>query len=81
MNENSLRDQIVQIGRSIFERGLTFGSTGNISARTENGWLMTPTGSSLGNLDPEKIAKLDQHGRHISGDPPNKRVFFAHGVL
>jgi len=72
MNENQLRDQIVRLAKSMFERGLTFGSSGNISARVDDGWLMTPTGSTMGTLDPAKISKLDNDGAHILGDKPTK---------
>ena len=60
MNEIKTRDLIVQMAKSLFDRGLTFGSSGNISVRMEDGWLMTPTGCSMGNIEPEKISKLDE---------------------
>ena len=63
------------MARSLFDRGLTFGSSGNISVRMEDGWLMTPTGCSMGNIEPEKISKLDINGNLISGDPPTKESF------
>ena len=72
MNESTLRDEIVRQGRSLFDRSLTFGSTGNLSVRVNDGWLMTPTGSSLGNLDPARISKLDEQGNHVGGDRPTK---------
>lgn len=75
MNENRLREDIAELGRSIYDRGLTHGSTGNISARCEDGWLLTPTGSSLGRLDPARISKLDWNGKLLSGDPPSKENF------
>ena len=75
MTENRMRDQISQMGRSLFDRGLTFGSTGNISVRMDDGWLMTPTGSSLGNLDPGRISKLGLDGQHLAGDAPTKEAF------
>ncbi len=75
MSETRSRERIAEYGRSIFERGLTGGSTGNISVRVEDGFLMTPTGSSLGTLDPAAISKLDAEGRHLSGDPPTKEAF------
>lgn len=75
MNENALRDDIARLAKSLFERGLTFGSSGNISVRLDDGWLMTPTGSSFGSLDPARISKLDHDGRHISGDAPTKETF------
>ena len=73
--ETKLRDDITRLAKSMFDRGLTFGSSGNISARIEGGWLMTPTGSTMGNLDPAKISKLDDAGKLISGDPPTKETF------
>lgn len=73
--DTQIRDDIARLAKSMFDRGLTFGSSGNISVRTEDGWLMTPTGSTMGNLDPAKISKLDQAGNHISGDKPTKETF------
>jgi ribulose-5-phosphate 4-epimerase/fuculose-1-phosphate aldolase len=73
--ESKLREEIAALGRSMFERRLTFGSSGNISARVDDGWLMTPTNVSLGRLDPARIAKIDDAGRLVSGDPPTKEKF------
>jgi 3-dehydro-4-phosphotetronate decarboxylase len=75
MNENRIRDDITRLAKSMFDRGLTFGSSGNISVRLDDGWLMTPTGSTMGELDPAKISKLDDSGRHLSGDAPTKETF------
>ncbi|MGL4296195.1 MAG: 3-oxo-tetronate 4-phosphate decarboxylase [Aestuariivirga sp.] len=75
MSETQAREFIAEIGRSMFERRLTFGSSGNISVRIDGGWLMTPTGSSLGRLDPAKLSKLDDTGKLISGDAPTKESF------
>jgi ribulose-5-phosphate 4-epimerase/fuculose-1-phosphate aldolase len=72
MNETKLREAICSLGASLFSRGLTFGSSGNISVRLEDGWLMTPTELSLGNLDPARLSRLDQNGQLVSGDPPTK---------
>ena len=75
-SEPEHREQITAVALSLFERGLTHGSTGNISVRLEDGgWLMTPTGSSLGTLDPARISKLDALGQHIDGDKPTKEAF------
>ncbi len=80
MSETQTREQIARLGESMFRRGLTFGSTGNISVRTEDGWLMTPTGFSLGDLDPARISKLDADGNHVGGDAPTKEAFLHTGV-
>jgi 3-dehydro-4-phosphotetronate decarboxylase len=73
-DESRLREQIAAHGRSLFERGLTAGSSGNLSARVDDGWLLTPTNACLGQLDPARIAKLDWSGRHVSGDAPSKEA-------
>ena len=80
MSEARLREEICAIGQSIFERGLTAGSSGNISAKTEEGWLMTPTGSSLGRLDPARLSKLGHDGSLVSGASPTKESFL-HRVM
>lgn len=74
--ETRLRDQIVRVGRSIFDRGLTFGSTGNISVRLGDGrMLMTPTNASLGDLDADRLSLLAADGHPLSGDRPTKEAF------
>ncbi|MGY3460349.1 3-oxo-tetronate 4-phosphate decarboxylase [Bradyrhizobium sp. LM2.9] len=74
-NETRLREDICRFGRSLFERGLTPGSSGNISVRLDGGgWLVTPTNASLGFLDPAKLSRLDEQGRLVSGDAPTKEV-------
>ena len=75
IGESKLRERICEHGRSLFERGLTFGSSGNISVRTESGWLMTSTNSCLGRLDPARLSNLDQNGVLIDGDEPTKESF------
>src|SRR5213080_93678 len=80
MNESKARDAICEIAASIFNRGLTAGSSGNISVRVEDGWMMTPTNASLGRLDPARLSKLDDNGRLIGGDPPTKESFL-HRVM
>ena len=75
MNENALREQIAEVGASLYERGLAHGSAGNISVRLDDGWLMTPTNSCLGRLDPARISRLDAEGRLLSGDKPSKETF------
>lgn len=80
MNETRLRERICELGRSLFLRGLTFGSSGNISVRLEDGFLATPTNVSLGDLDPARLSRLDAEGRHLAGDPPTKETFLHLGM-
>jgi len=75
MSESAQREAICRFGRSLFERGLTSGSTGNISLRlADGGWLVTPTNASLGFLDPARLSRLDATGRLLEGDAPTKEI-------
>ena len=73
--EAQLREQICRLAKSMFDRGLTSGSTGNISARTpDGGLLVSPTGTSFGRLDPGRLSRFDATGRLIEGDQPTKEI-------
>src|SRR6201996_3388454 len=75
MPETKIREEICRLGRSLFERGLTPGSSGNISVRLDDGgWLLTPTNASLGFLDPARLSRLAPDGKLVSGDAPTKEV-------
>lgn len=75
MSDTTLRDDICRHARSLFDRGLTGGSSGNISVRTaDGGLLISPTGSSFGNLDPERLSRFNARGELIGGDKPTKEI-------
>ena len=79
--ESAAREAICRLGASIFSRGLTFGSSGNISVRVaEGGWLMTPTNASLGELDPARLSRIGEDGSQLGGDAPTKEAFL-HRVM
>ncbi len=75
MTESDTRRLLVELAASLFARGFSVGSAGNISARLDDGFLITPTNSSLGRLDPSRLARLDSEFRHVDGDKPSKEVF------
>ncbi|MEL6574695.1 MAG: 3-oxo-tetronate 4-phosphate decarboxylase [Pseudomonadota bacterium] len=75
------REQICVLARSLFERGYSCGSSGNISVVTDEGILVTPTNSSMGRLDPERLSLLARDGTHIDGDPPSKEAFLHLSVF
>jgi ribulose-5-phosphate 4-epimerase/fuculose-1-phosphate aldolase len=75
MNEAELRALLVELGASLFARGFSVGSAGNISVRLPDGYLMTPTNSCLGRLDAARISRLDAGFAHVGGDKPSKEVF------
>ncbi|MDR5823009.1 aldolase [Caballeronia sp. LZ043] len=73
-SDAALREEICTVGASLYARGYTVGSAGNISARCEDGWLITPTDACLGRMDPAEIAKVDAQGQHVSGGRPSKTL-------
>ena len=75
MTESETRELLAGLAASLYARGFSVGSAGNISARLDDGFLITPTNSSLGRLDPARLAKLDGGFRHVGGDKPSKEVF------
>ena len=75
VNDSALREKICLLAKSLFDRGLTGGSTGNISARTDDGGLLvSPTGTSFGRLDPAQLSHFNAKGVLIGGDPPTKEM-------
>ncbi|MEP4195537.1 MAG: aldolase [Aliishimia sp.] len=75
MTETKQRELMCTLAKSMFDRGLTGGSTGNISARTDDGGLLvSPTGTSFGRLDPARLSRFDSTGALIDGDPPTKEM-------
>ncbi|MEW2078823.1 3-oxo-tetronate 4-phosphate decarboxylase [Streptomyces sp. NPDC013433] len=75
-DEPAARDLVVRTARSLFTRGLTHGSTGNLSVRLADGTLLlTPTGSSLGTVEATELSRTDPTGRHLDGARPTKEAF------
>ena len=75
MTETETRALLTALAASLFARGFSVGSAGNISVRLDDGYLITPTNSCLGRLDPARLSRLDGGFRHIDGDKPSKEVF------
>ena len=71
---NDLRDEICRVGASLFARGYVHATAGNISVRTDTGFLITPTDACLGALDPARLAELDTNGVQTSGDRASKTL-------
>lgn len=75
-----IREELVRLAASLFERGFSVGSAGNISVKVEDGYLMTPTNASLGRLDPQRLSLLDDQFNHVDGDKPSKEVVMHHAM-
>jgi ribulose-5-phosphate 4-epimerase/fuculose-1-phosphate aldolase len=74
MDEAKLRVEICRVGRSLFERGYVHATAGNVSARLDDGFLITPTDACLGFLEPDRLAKVDAAGNTVGGDRPSKTL-------
>ena len=81
MNEAQARAEICRVGKSLFDRGYVHATAGNISMRLDDGFLITPTDACLGFLDPDRLARVDAHGRHVSGDRPSKTLALHSCIL
>lgn len=67
--EESLRADIVEVGRRIYARGFVASNDGNISVRLDDDrLLMTPTGVSKGFMTPDMMVTTDLAGRKLTGD-------------
>ncbi len=75
MTEDETRELLVELAASLFARGLSVGTAGNISVKLDDGYLITPTNSSLGRLHPARLSRLDAGFGHVGGDKPSKEVF------
>ena len=75
---HDLRQEICRVGRSLFDRGFVHATAGNISARLSadqgGGFLITPTDACLGQLEPQRLARVAADGLQISGDPASKTL-------
>ena len=80
MNHNEIRNEIVELAASLFQRGYSVGSAGNISVRVPGGFLTTPTNSSLGRLEAERLSLVDEDWNLVAGDAPTKEVFMHRAV-
>lgn len=80
LKEQALRAEICETGASLYQRGYTVGTAGNISARLDDGWLITPTDACLGRLAPAQIAKVDLSGKWVNGDKPSKTLALHRAV-
>lgn len=74
MIEQLAREEICRVGKSLFDRSYVHATAGNISVRIEDGFLITPTDACLGFLEPNRLAKIDMHGRQLSGDKASKTM-------
>lgn len=77
MSLNERAELLCTLCKSLFDRGYSVGGAGNVSVRLEQGgFLVTPTGGSLGRLSPDMLARIDGEGRPVPGPKPSKEFAF-----
>lgn len=70
-------ERLVALCKSLFDRGYSVGGAGNVSVRDEaGGFLVTPTGSSLGRLTVDALAVVGPDGTPRLGPKPSKEFAF-----
>jgi 3-dehydro-4-phosphotetronate decarboxylase len=76
MRETDARETLVRYGKSLYSRGYTCGTSGNLSVRLgDDGYLMSPTNVSLGELDANTLARFDRNRKHVAGATPTKEAW------
>jgi 3-dehydro-4-phosphotetronate decarboxylase len=68
--------ELIRIARSLFSRGYSFGTAGNLSVRIGDSVYATPTGSSFETVQPEHIAVCTMEGIVTAGPKPTKELPF-----
>ncbi len=69
--------ELIELGKYLFDLRYTKGSAGNLSMRLASGEIIaTPTNSCLGMLKAEKLSILTSDGSHLEGNPPTKEIPF-----
>jgi ribulose-5-phosphate 4-epimerase/fuculose-1-phosphate aldolase len=71
-----LRREIVAVAAQLADAGMSPGSSGNVSVRHDDRIIISPTGSDLALLDPERLSVLDFEATLLSGPAPSKEYPF-----
>lgn len=78
-SEPALREAICRAGLSLYTRNLVAATDGNLSARIGEGrYLCTPSGISLGEMQPGDLVIADAGGAKLEGDGKVSSEFFTH---
>ena len=81
MNEAALRVELCRVGRSLYARGYVHGTTGNLSARLSDGFLVTATDACLGDLEPDALVKVDVSGTPVAGRLQPSKTLALHRAI
>ena len=78
LNEAQARDELSRVSRSLHARGYVHGTTGNLSARLSDGFLVSATDASLGELEPGSLVKVDAHGAPVDAAARPSKTLALH---
>lgn len=71
-NLDKLKEEITEVGKLIYDKGLSPGTSGNISIRLGNNVLISPSGFCLGEIDSSSVVIIDMDGNIVEGsDKPS----------
>ena len=81
MNDLKARQTILDVVRTLEDKGFNHVSTGNVSCRTQGGILITPTGGNSSNITPERIVRLDDSDKVVGDGYPSSEWHMHTSIL
>jgi L-fuculose-phosphate aldolase len=77
----ALREAMIATARRMNTSGLNQGTSGNLSQRVEDGFLLTPTGMDYDSLEPEDLVLMRMDGSHEGRRAPSSEWRFHRDIL
>jgi L-fuculose-phosphate aldolase len=81
VKHESLRREIVAACRDMNRRGINQGTSGNISARVKEGFLLTPSGMAYDEMKPSDIVLMHADASHVGKRKPSSEWRFHHALM
>ena len=80
MSEIELRREVIATALAMNERGINRGKSGNVSARIQGGFLITPTGLAYESMVPEDIVAMTPSGESRGARLPSSEWRFHRDI-
>lgn len=80
-SESALSHKLVDVSQQLVQVGLNKGTSGNVSARCEGGFLITPSGASPEEISGDDIVRMGFDGNHEEGQKPSSEWLFHRDIL
>jgi L-fuculose-phosphate aldolase len=81
MDHTAIRDEIIALTQALDDAGLVPNKSGNVSARTENGFLVTPAGVPYRDLTPTQIVEMSSAGEARAAGPRPSSEWRMHAAI